>query len=52
MGKPTGFMEFNRETPTKRKVEERVKDYPLSSVIKSINLVQLEAFELVWFNKL
>lgn len=27
MAKPTGFMEFNRETPTKRKVEERVKDY-------------------------
>ncbi len=27
MGKPTGFMEFGRELPTKRKVEERVKDY-------------------------
>lgn len=27
MGKPTGFMEFNRETPIKRKIEERVNDY-------------------------
>ncbi len=27
MGKITGFMEFNRELPTKRKVEERIKDY-------------------------
>jgi glutamate synthase (NADPH/NADH) small chain len=27
MGKPTGFIEFNRETPQKRPVEERLKDY-------------------------
>jgi glutamate synthase (NADPH) small chain len=27
MGKPTGFMEFNRELPAKRPVQERRKDY-------------------------
>ena len=27
MGKTTGFLEFNRELPTKRPVEERVQDY-------------------------
>jgi glutamate synthase (NADPH) small chain len=27
MGKATGFLEFTRELPTKRKVEERLKDY-------------------------
>ena len=27
MGKPTGFMEFTRELPAKRPVQERVKDY-------------------------
>jgi glutamate synthase (NADPH/NADH) small chain len=27
MGKPTGFLEFTRELPTKRSVEERVNDY-------------------------
>ena len=27
MGKPTGFMEFNRETPTYRPVDERLHDY-------------------------
>lgn len=27
MGKPTGFLEFTRELPQKRKVQERVKDY-------------------------
>lgn len=27
MGKPTGFMEFTRELPGKRSVEERVNDY-------------------------
>ncbi len=27
MGKPTGFLEFTRDLPTKRKAEERVKDY-------------------------
>lgn len=27
MGKTTGFLEFTRELPLKRKVEERVKDY-------------------------
>ena len=27
MGKPTGFMEFNRELPAKRPAQERVKDY-------------------------
>jgi glutamate synthase (NADPH/NADH) small chain len=27
MGKPTGFLEFTRELPTKRSPEERVKDY-------------------------
>ena len=27
MGKPTGFMEFTRETPSKRSVQERVHDY-------------------------
>lgn len=27
MGKPTGFLEFTRELPAKRKVEERVNDY-------------------------
>ena len=27
MGKPTGFMEYPRDLPAKRKVEERMKDY-------------------------
>ena len=27
MGKPTGFLEFNREVPTKRPVQERLNDY-------------------------
>ncbi len=27
MGKPTGFLEFNRETPERKPVEERLKDY-------------------------
>ncbi len=27
MGKPTGFMEFEREAPTKRKIAERLLDY-------------------------
>ena len=27
MGKVTGFLEFTRELPSKRKVEERLKDY-------------------------
>src|SRR5215217_4226279 len=27
MGKPTGFLEFNRELPSKRPTEERIKDY-------------------------
>ena len=27
MGKPTGFLEYNRELPGKRPAEERVKDY-------------------------
>ena len=27
MGKVTGFQEFSRETPTRRAVDERVKDY-------------------------
>ena len=27
MGKPTGFMEFTRELPARRKPEERIKDY-------------------------
>lgn len=27
MGKITGFMEFNRELPKKRRVEERIRDY-------------------------
>lgn len=27
MGKPTGFLEHTRELPSKRKVEERLKDY-------------------------
>ncbi len=27
MGKPTGFLEFTRELPAKRPVQERVKDY-------------------------
>ncbi len=27
MGKPTGFMEFSREMPSKRPVQERVNDY-------------------------
>lgn len=27
MGKPTGFLEFTRELPSKRKVEERLNDY-------------------------
>src|SRR3954471_10070985 len=27
MGKPTGFLEFTRELPEKRPVEERIKDY-------------------------
>lgn len=27
MGKPTGFLEYTRELPPKRKVDERVKDY-------------------------
>ncbi|MBS1487812.1 MAG: glutamate synthase subunit beta [Bacteroidetes bacterium] len=27
MGKPTGFLEFNRELPKKREIKERIKDY-------------------------
>ena len=27
MGKPTGFLEFTRELPSKRLPEERVADY-------------------------
>ena len=27
MGKPTGFIEFTRELPTKRAPQERIKDY-------------------------
>lgn len=27
MGKPTGFLEFTRQLPSKRKVEERLQDY-------------------------
>ena len=27
MGKPTGFMEFDRETPTRRAVDERLHDW-------------------------
>ena len=27
MGKPTGFIEFKRETPTRRAIQERVKDW-------------------------
>lgn len=27
MGKPTGFIEFTRDIPTKRKINERVRDY-------------------------
>ncbi|HMR85097.1 MAG TPA: glutamate synthase, partial [Niabella sp.] len=27
MGKPTGFLEFTRETPPKKPVEERLQDY-------------------------
>ena len=27
MGKPTGFLEFDRELPTRRPVQERLKDY-------------------------
>ncbi len=27
MGKPTGFLEFNRELPAKRLPQERVKDF-------------------------
>jgi glutamate synthase (NADPH/NADH) small chain len=27
MGKPTGFLEFTRELPAKRAVQERVNDY-------------------------
>ena len=27
MGKPTGFLEFDRELPNKRPPQERVKDY-------------------------
>ena len=27
MGKPTGFLEFTRELPSKRPVEERVNDH-------------------------
>ncbi len=27
MGKPTGFMESGRQTPPRRPVEERVKDW-------------------------
>ena len=27
MGKPTGFLEFTRELPSKRNPEERVNDY-------------------------
>jgi glutamate synthase (NADPH/NADH) small chain len=27
MGKPTGFLEFTRETPSKKPVEERLQDY-------------------------
>ena len=27
MGKPTGFLEFQRETPTRRPVADRIKDW-------------------------
>ena len=27
MGKPSGFMEFQRETPTRRPVKQRVQDW-------------------------
>ncbi len=27
MGKPTGFMEFSKEMPSKRPVQERINDY-------------------------
>jgi len=27
MGKPTGFIEFTRELPSKRAPQERIKDY-------------------------
>ncbi len=27
MGKPTGFLEYKRELPEKRPVQERIKDY-------------------------
>src|SRR4028118_1168808 len=43
MGKPTGFMEFGRELPTKRKVEERVKDYKEIEVTLPDPLAQKQA---------
>ena len=27
MGKPTGFLEFTREMPRKRPIQERLQDY-------------------------
>ena len=39
MGKPTGFLEFKRELPSKRPVQERRKDYK-----EFINLYEPEQF--------
>jgi len=40
MGKPTGFMEFPRQDPPKRPVEERVQDY--REVEQALDLATLE----------
>ncbi|CAG1772341.1 partial Glutamate synthase [NADPH] small chain, partial [uncultured bacterium] len=43
MGKPTGFLEFQRETPQRREVEERTKDYNEIYLNFSAQKVQTQA---------
>ena len=43
MGKPTGFLEFQRETPQRREVEERTKDYNEINVNFPAQKVQTQA---------
>jgi glutamate synthase (NADPH) small chain len=43
MGKPTGFLEVNRQTPSKRDVSERVLDYKEIDIDLSSDLVEKQA---------
>ena len=40
MGKPTGFLEYERKDPPKRPVEERIKDF--KEVEQSLSIEELE----------